>query len=228
MGAFLQTGDLKIKHHVYNSFLKTVKPAECRPVFLIPLRTLNALQLWCSGNELQPSRDTHAAMFTHAFTPAAAARNYSTQQRHLLTTLKGQQRIEWQEEQTKVQQKQRRGQEPRLPTPPVGFSNLGKSSFSAAEYKRKWAHIGESMWRFPVVHPALACVATVLRREIPHARYPVDPGVSPTALVFDLQPKYVTRDEGGGRRHWSFGVHKGTHFITPTSDVSESHTVNGR
>lgn len=136
-----------------------MKPAECRPGFLIPLRalTVKAPQVWCSGDELQHSRDTHAAMCTRACTQAAAARNNSTQQHHLLTTLKGQQRTKWQEEHTKVPQKERRGQEPRLLTPPVGFASQGKSSFSAAD--RGCRRIQEKMssyWWGPVKVPSLS------------------------------------------------------------------------
>lgn len=50
---------------------------------------------------------------------------------------------------------------------------------------------------------ALLCVTMVLTCEIPHTRYPVDPGTTPTAQISDLPPKYVTEDEPGRRRRRS-------------------------
>lgn len=45
---------------------------------------------------------------------------------------------------------------------------------------------------------AAVCVTMVLACEIPHTRYPADPGTTPAMQTSDLPPKYGTDDEPGG------------------------------
>lgn len=47
---------------------------------------------------------------------------------------------------------------------------------------------------------ALVCVTMVLACEIPHTRYPADPGTTPAMQTSDLPPKYGTDDKPGGVR----------------------------
>lgn len=130
------------------------------------------------------------------------------QQRPLLSTLKGQQRFEWQVEHQRCSRK--RGEDR---SHDCSHLLQGKSSFSENE--------------LILVRPCEGSQSFILHQlvwpqcedEKFHMR-----GSRSTAL-FDLQPKHVTRDAPGGRRHRSFGVLKGTCFITPTSDVSASHTA---
>lgn len=122
--------------------------------------------------------------------------------------------IEWRDGRTKVRQKERQGARTSCGVFKGKEQFLCSAQTLQQNTRKNELILVRACERFAGFDPALVCVAAVPRCEIPHARYPVDPGtrVRPHSFL-SCSPNMSPGISMGGRGLRSFGMHNGTHFV---------------